>query len=111
MPGSISLRYATQRGVRLKKHVLLAFTGGRPWRWPQRLAVYLGYGLGIVVGVANALDLDHPVAVRPPQREFGGIPGPERAIPDVPYNGDRISGGHVHLSWPEPLTLCRKREG
>src|SRR5436309_1079374 len=58
-------------------HCVLAFTGGRPWRWPQRLAVYLGYGLGIVVGVANALDLDHPIAVRPPQRQFGGIPGPE----------------------------------
>lgn len=28
VPGHISLRYATQRGVRLKKHVLLAFTGG-----------------------------------------------------------------------------------
>lgn len=26
--GHVSLRYATQRGVRLKKHVLLAFTGG-----------------------------------------------------------------------------------
>jgi len=57
-------------------HLVLAFTAGRRWWWWQRLALLAAYSVGVAVGLLNATDLDHPLAVRPPYREVAGIPGP-----------------------------------
>ena len=55
---------------------MLTFTAGRRWWWWQRLALLAAYSVGVAVGLLNATDLDHPLAVRPPYREVAGIPGP-----------------------------------